>query len=241
MVLKKLHDKICDLLFPPRCVVCDRVMGGRDNGKGSCADCRDRLRLITEPRCMKCGAQLKDDESEYCKSCKEHRHYYDRGLALYEYASVRNSIYRLKYSGRVEYAHFFGREMARRLGPAIREWGAQALIPVPLHSSRQRRRGYNQAAALARSCGKALGLPVEEKLICRAVKTRPMKLLNAKERQINLKKAFIMLQDVVKLDTVIVVDDIYTTGSTIDAMAKLLKSSGVKRVYFITLAVGSGV
>ena len=78
MVLKKLHDKICDLLFPPRCVVCDRVMGGRDNGKGSCADCRDRLRLITEPRCMKCGAQLKDDESEYCKSCKEHRHYYDR-------------------------------------------------------------------------------------------------------------------------------------------------------------------
>ena len=82
---------------------------------------------------------------------------------------------------------------------------------------------------------------MEEKLICRAVKTRPMKLLNAKERQINLKKAFIMLQDVVKLDTVIVVDDIYTTGSTIDAMAKLLKSSGVKRVYFITLAVGSGV
>lgn len=241
MVLKRLHDKLCDLLFPPRCVVCDRVMGRTDVPKGTCASCRDVLKLIKEPRCLKCGAQLEEDETEYCNSCKNRRHYYDKGLALYEYTSVRTSIYRFKYGGRMEYAHFFGREMARRLGGAIKEWGAQALIPVPLHPSRQRRRGYNQAAELAKACGAALGLPVEEKLICRARKTRPMKLLNAKERQINLKNAFLMLQDVVKLDTVVVVDDIYTTGSTVDAMAKLLKAAGVKKVYFITLSIGSGV
>ncbi len=241
MMLKTLHAKICDLIFPPRCPVCDRPMSSDDRKKGVCAECRGLLKPVREPRCMKCGAQLKDDETEYCRSCKGRRHYYDRGLAMYEYASVRSSVYRLKYSGRVEYAEFFGREMARRLGPAIKQWGAEALIPVPLHASRQRRRGYNQAAAIARFCGRALGLPVREDLIRRAVKTRPMKLLNAKERQINLKNAFIMRTDVVKLGTVVIVDDIYTTGATIDAMARLLKASGVRKVYFVTLAIGSGV
>ena len=241
MTLKTIHAIFCDLLFPPRCPVCDRVMAPSDRKKGVCAGCRDTLRLIKEPRCMKCGAQLKENEEEYCPSCRGRKHYFERGLALYEYASVRNSVYRLKYSGRVEYTGFFGREMARRLGPALREWGAEALIPVPLHSLRQRRRGYNQAAAIARACGRALDLPVREDLIRRAKNTRPMKLLNAKERQINLKNAFIMLQDVVKLSTVVIVDDIYTTGATIDAMARLLKASGVQKVYFVTLAIGSGV
>ena len=241
MMLKALNGKICDLLFPPRCPVCDRVMAPGDRKKGVCAECRNDLKLIKEPRCLKCGAQLKADEEEYCRSCRGRRHYYDRGLALYEYASVRSTIYRLKYSGRLEYADFFGREMARRLGPAIREWGAEALIPVPLHASRQRRRGYNQAAAIARACGRALDLPVREDIIRRARNTRPMTLLDAKERKRNLKNAFIMLQDVVKLSIVVVVDDIYTTGSTIDAMAALLKASGVKKVYFVTLAIGSGV
>ncbi len=241
MILKEFNRQLCDLLFPPRCPVCDRVMASGERKKGTCGECRVLLKPISEPRCLKCGARLESEEEEYCRSCRGRKHYYERGLALYDYASVRSSLYRFKYSGRREYADFFGREMARRLGPAVREWGAQAIVPVPMHPARERSRGYNQAAELAKVMGRALKLPVEDKLIRRVKKTRPMKLLGAKERQINLKNAFIMSQDVVQLDTIIVVDDIYTTGSTIDAMAKLLKASGIGKVYFVTLSIGSGL
>ena len=240
MVLKDIHDIICRLLFPGRCPVCDRVMTPEDAKKGVCDECRDILRPIREPVCFKCGASLKAGEDEYCRLCRGRRHYYDKGRALYEYSSVRRSIYRFKYNGRTEYAYFFGREMARQLGPLIKSWGTQALIPVPLYPAKKRQRGYNQAYELAKVIGVALNIPVEDKMVRRVVKTRPMKLLNAKERQINLKNAFNIIQDVVKSEVVVIVDDIYTTGSTIDAMAKLLKEAGVKKVYYVTLSIGSG-
>ena len=240
MGLREIHDIICGLIFPGRCPVCDRVMASEDAKKGICDGCRDILKPIKEPVCFKCGAALRADEDELCRLCKGRRHYFDKGRALYEYSSVRRSIYRFKYGGRTEYAHFFGREMARRLGPAVKSWGAQALIPVPLYPAKKRQRGYNQAYELAKVIGVALNIPVEDKMVRRVVKTRPMKLFNAKERQINLKNSFNITEDVVKSDVVVIVDDIYTTGSTIDAMAKLLKGAGVKKVYFITHSIGSG-
>ena len=89
--------------------------------------------------------------------------------------------------------------------------------------------------------GAAMGLPVEKKLLRRVRNTRPMKLLGDKERQINIKNAFLCTQDVVKLDRVVLVDDIYTTGATIDAAAAELKRAGVKYVFFVTLAVGTAL
>lgn len=103
-------------------------------------------------------------------------------------------------------------------------------------------RGYNQAACLARALGRSLELPVDEKLVKRVRNTAPMKHLNPTERQNNLKKAFIIGRNDVKLyDRIILVDDIYTTGTTLDEIAALLKEHGVSKVYCVTLACGSGV
>ncbi|MBR5422148.1 MAG: ComF family protein [Lachnospiraceae bacterium] len=241
MMLKILHNRFCDLLYPRRCALCDAVLSHSEGRSGFCSFCRGKLKPITEPRCMKCGAALKEEEEEYCRRCKKHRHEFERGLALYEYADVCEAIYRMKYSGRKEYARPLGREMARRFAPQLREWGIQALVPIPLFPAKQRRRGYNQAEALADAMGEALGIPVERRLVRRSRNTRPMKLLGDKERQINLKNAFLCAQDGVKLQRVVLVDDIYTTGSTMDAVTGCLKAAGVKEVYFVTLAIGSGV
>ena len=236
-----LHNMACDLLFPPRCPICDGVLAAEERRRRICADCRGKLQYIREPRCMKCGASLRGEEEEYCRVCAKHRHRFERGLALYEYASVRTSIYRFKYSGRREYAAFFGREMARCFGAQLAEWGVQQLVPIPLHAAKERSRGYNQAAELAAECGRILNMPVAKKLVRRVRSTRPMKLLSARERQLNLKNAFHITQDVVKSDVVALVDDIYTTGSTMDAVAEVLLRAGVRKVYCISLAIGSGV
>ena len=111
-------------------------------------------------------------------------------------------------------------------------------MPVPIHWSRMRRRGYNQAQLIARELSKYSGIPVKEKLIRRCVKTAPLKDLGPLERQNNLKKAFKICQNDVKLKTIVIIDDIYTTGSTIDAMAKTFYQSGVENVYFMTLTIG---
>lgn len=189
---------------------------------------------------MKCGKKLSAEE-EYCTDCKRRKHCYIRGRALYEYGSAAASIYRLKYGGRQEYAEYFGEEMGRHLGEFIREVKPDALIPVPLHKKRLQKRGYNQAGLLAEALGACLGIPVYDKILIRVKNTMPLKRQNLEERQNNLKKAFNIAQNDVKLNTIIIIDDIYTTGSTLDEAAYALQTAGISKVYFITLACGAGI
>lgn len=132
--------------------------------------------------------------------------------------------------------------MGKYLGDFIRSVSPDVMVPVPLHKKKLSKRGYNQAACLARVLGKNMQLPVDEKLVKRVRNTAPMKRLNPAERQNNLKKAFNIGRNDVKLyDRIILVDDIYTTGTTLDEIAALLKSHGVSEVYCVTLACGAGL
>ena len=115
-----------------------------------------------------------------------------------------------------------------------------ALVPVPIHASRKRMRGYNQSELIARELSRHTKIPVNCDLVTRIKKTLPQRELSESERQNNLKKAFKILQNDVKLSTIVIVDDIYTTGSTIDAMAEALSGIGVKRIYYMALAIGRG-
>ncbi len=236
-VFGKTCAALVELLYPSHCPVCDRVL---PFGKQICPACRGHLQPIREPWCMKCGKKL-SGEGEYCGDCTRREHAFVRGRAMYEYSSVAASIYRFKYRGRREYTAFFGQEIVAGLGDFIREIAPDGLLPVPLHPARMAARGYNQAELLARDIGRRLGIPVYGKLVRRVRNTRPLKQLNPKERQNNLKRAFNMPANDVKLKKIIVIDDIYTTGSTMDAVAEVLLAGGVQDVYFITLACGAGV
>ena len=230
---------LVELLFPRRCPVCDRPVDKM--GAYVCKKCRLKIKYVQSPYCMKCGKGVKSEETELCGDCRNGVHFFTAQRALYEYDTMKAAIYRFKYEGRREYAEFFGRELAQKLGDRILLWKPDVIVPVPLHKEREKQRGYNQAALIAKELGRRLDIPVDVKYISRVRKTLAQKNLNGKERQNNLKNAFKISQNDVKLNTVIVVDDIYTTGATMDEMAECLKRAGVREVYCISLAIGKGM
>lgn len=232
-------ENIVNIIYPRRCPVCDDIVP-IEQGL-ACEECRRKIKYIGMLRCRKCGKQLYDENAVFCKDCEKRRHEYEYGLALYDYQSMKGSIYRFKYSKRSEYAKYYAKDIYEHLGEEIGRIGADALIPVPLHESRKTRRGYNQAEVLAKELSELTGIPCYGNLVKRVKNTIPQKELDACERQNNLKKAFLIHSDVVKLNKTIVVDDIYTTGSTVDAVARELRQHGVGKVYYLTLCIGEGM
>ncbi len=230
---------LLDLIYPRRCPVCDKAV--KPFGNLICEECVKKIKYVKAPCCQKCGKELKDTRAVFCHDCMQRAHNYDSGMALFDYRSVSDSIYRFKYRGRQEYAAYYGERMARILGKRILALHPDALVPVPIHRSKKRARGFNQAEVLAKELGRFLQIPVETKLIKRVRKTKPMKDLSAQERQNNLKRAFKICDNDVKLSTIIIIDDIYTTGSTIDAMARELRRAGIQYIYYAALAIGNGM
>ena len=230
-------ETILGILYPRRCPVCHEVVKKR--GELICPSCRKEVRPVQEPLCKKCGKHISGAEQEYCRDCRTREHLYTRGLALLPYTGkIKQSVYQIKFHNKREYIDFFGPYMAEILGDKILAWEAQALIPVPLHRSKLRKRGFNQAELLAKYVGEALGIPVRTDIVQRTRATKPQKDLTWRERQNNLKGAFKISRYDVKLKKIILVDDIYTTGSTIDGIAGKLLEQGAEEVYFISLCIG---
>lgn len=227
-----------EMIFPRRCTVCDRVLPWGE--KEICVDCKKKIQYSSGPLCFKCGKPVKDEE-EYCYDCRKKEHYFKQGAALFPYEYIRLSLYRFKYGGRQEYAGFYGRQMAYRLEEKRRQWKPEALVPVPLHKWKQKKRGYNQAELIARELSGYWKIPVITNLVVRCKNTRPMKEIVGTDRQNNLKKAFKLGTNDVKLNTIIIIDDIYTTGSTIDAVSKVCLEAGITNVYFMTVSIGYGL
>lgn len=232
-----VKEKIVELLFPRRCVVCDEPVSY--GSEPVCPACREELRYVEAPFCMKCGKQL-FQEQEYCEDCRTKEHAYIQGRSVFQYASVADSMFRFKNRGRREYADFFAWEMYVHEKDWLNAIEPDALVPVPVHEKRMKSRGYNQAAELARRLSAYTGIPVLEDWLVRGTDTVPLKNLGALERQNNLKKAFKIVRNDVELSTIVIIDDIYTTGSTIDAVAQAIHRQRNSKVYFLTAAVGRG-
>ncbi len=231
-----MHQIITELLFPRRCPICDDIVAPW--GAMCCPGCQKRIGYLGNHYCMRCGKGISGEETEYCHDCRKYPHKFVRGRSLYRYESVASALFRFKYQGRQEYAGFFGEELYRYLGRDIQAMGIEAVVPVPLHKSRLKERGYNQAALLGKALAKRCGLAFREDIVIRHKKTVPQKQLSRKERQNNLKKAFKLTINDVKLNTLLIVDDIYTTGSTVDALAQVLLEGGARQIYVVTLATG---
>ena len=235
---KNLKEYILDMVYPRTCPFCGRIPEGQE---GICSSCRWKLPYIKGPRCLKCSKPIMDVEKEYCYDCRMKNHSYIGGKAVWIYDDVmRKSISRYKYAGSLEYASVYGEEIAKHYGKWIKKHG-DVLVPIPLYKKKQRIRGFNQAEVLADVIGKRLQIPVEKEWLLRNKATLPQKELSDTERLKNLMKAFdINEKKVFSVDKVMLVDDIYTTGSTIEACAKVLYKAGVKEVYFISICIGKG-
>jgi ComF family protein len=231
-----------DLLFPRRCPVCGEIV--EPAGQWICPSCLVLLSPVKPPACQKCGKEVVGEETEYCSDCSRHRRSFASGRALFNYnEAARGSMAAIKYKNKREYLDFYSGTMAYRFGKQIKMWNPDVLIPVPVHPSRRRQRGYNQAEELARRLGKQWGIPLDSRILIRNKKTMPQRDLTPKERLKNLQQAFGLHPSCCRKAVprcVVLIDDIYTTGSTIEACTQVLKAAGVEEIHFLTICIGCG-
>lgn len=192
--------------------------------------------------CVCCGKPIADTE-QYCHNCKQQEHTFINGRAALLYNGVlQESLARYKYAGRQEYAKCYARILWEREEMWLKRLDADFLVPVPLHPDRYRKRGYNQAELLARSLSAYAGIPVAADLLLRNKKTAPQKELSQQERFENLRRAFCVNEQTRCLyenaKCVILIDDIYTTGSTVGICSDVLYNAGISQIYFLSLCIG---
>ncbi|MGB4657663.1 MAG: ComF family protein [Mobilitalea sp.] len=235
---------ILDIIYPVRCPICNEIVIPK--GTKICSFCKEKLRYIKEPRCKKCSKPIEFDEIEYCSDCKRKDFHFNKGYAVWVYDdAMKHSISNFKYHNKKEYAKFYVQEIVEYYSGYIKKISPDVIVPIPIHRSKYLERGYNQTEILALGIGKAFGIPVLSHLLIRNKKTLPQKQLSDKERLRNLMEAFSYNDKLVstyheKIKKVLLIDDIYTTGSTIEACTNVLKVNGIDEVFFVVLCIGQG-
>ena len=238
--LTRFLEVLLRTIYPRHCLFCDGLIP-IESGEGICAACINRLVFLTQDLCDRCGKPLTEQHSVFCYDCRKGFHLFTKGRALWLYeGAVKEAIHRFKYYNRKDYARLFGEELYHYFSHHL-SWSIDMIIPIPLHKKRLRTRGYNQAGLLAHYLGRRLKLPVHDNVLIRTRDTKPQKELSDIERIFNVQDAFAYSGQVPLKGGILLIDDIYTTGNTIDNAAKVLLSNGASRVYFLTLAIGKGL
>ncbi|MEJ2059861.1 MAG: ComF family protein [Gammaproteobacteria bacterium] len=221
----RIRDRLLDVLYPPRCLVCGQ---GGVPGRDLCLACAAELPWQGHA-CTHCALPLPAGSSERCGRCQRRRPAFDSARAVFEYRPPLDSLLpRLKYGARLSHGRLLGQLMAERLAPGL-EMRPDCVLPVPLHRRRLTERGFNQALELARPVARALGVPLAMDGVRRVRSTPPQVGLAAKARRANLRGAF-ELRSGFRPAHVLIVDDVMTTGATVDELARVLKRAGVRRV-----------
>ncbi|OQY19335.1 MAG: ComF family protein [Chloroflexi bacterium] len=222
-----MRNQFLDLLFPPRCVSCGQV------GTWLCAECLDQIPRVEPPFCTRCGDRV--GAAGLCVRCRTAPLQIDRiRSAVYFEGALRQAMHWLKYRSRTALAKPLGGLMAAYWEQ--HPMPADVLVPVPLHADRLRARGYNQAALLAREMAHRVGLTVEEQTLVRQRSTSSQVKLGAKQRKQNVHGAFSCSGDGLADKRVLLIDDVCTTGATLEACAIAVRAGGARAVQALTLA-----
>jgi len=232
---RKITDALLAVLLAPSCAACEQPLDAPSRGP-ICIACWNAIVPITPPVCDACGDPLPSWRTisvacNRCPRCRRRARHVARGRAIGAYdGALRAIVHALKYGGR--------RSVAKPLAALLAQHGAELLrdasvvVPVPLHRSRRRARGFNQAAEIARH------LPVPSAHMLRRVRATPSQTdLPAAQRHANVRDAFALRRGARVQDSVVVlVDDVSTTGATLDACARVLRAAGAREVHALTLA-----
>ena len=234
-IARPLVLPLLDYALPPRCPACGEIVS---ETLAFCADCWRTIDFIGDPLCRTCGVELPTQamgEEAQCGACLADPPPFERARAVMRYGDVGKTIaHRLKYSRRVSLARVMAAQMARLL--ALEEGEEVILVPVPLHRWRIWSRGFNQAALIGRQLARSTGFPLDTSLLKRTVNTPPLHSLGRRKRAQAVKGAFALAADArarIAGKTIILLDDIWTTGATASACAHILKRGGAARVEVI--------
>jgi len=233
--LKKTWDKLLELIYPSgiTCDCCKSELIAKTR-YNLCAKCIENLPLIKGKKCLVCGCPI-NNEADYCLKCEGKIPSYEINRAPFSYEGiVKDMLLKLKFGGK----RYFVNTLAPFMADCFLENGMSADIVafVPMTAKEKRKRGFNQAELLAGEVAKRLSLPVTNALT-KMKETKGQKNLTAKERAENLKRAFSALNDIFTNKTVLLIDDVFTTGATAEECALALKKAKAKKVFVLTAAV----
>ena len=236
--MRPLVEKLLQFFLPSQCHCCEKFL--EEGRKGICPDCFSKIRWLAPPFCSVCGTPFRSKEVENhpCGACATKEKYFTmaRALGYYE-GPLQEAIHRWKYQGRMSLTSFFGEWMAEALQRYWRPSSLDLLIPVPLHRQRLRERGFNQALLLAQELSQRTGILCHKRVLQKKKPTLPQVNLSGSEREKGVRGAFqIMEKEKLKGKSILLVDDVYTTGATVNECAKVLMAGGAERVDVLTLA-----
>ena len=219
-------ERLLSLIFPARCRLCGTATRPREH---LCPDCLDDLPWLNNS-CVRCSLPLPVAAGDtLCGQCQQHPPDFDSTLALFHYQPPLDYlIKRLKFSSELAICPFFSRLLAERIGRSMTPL-PDLILPVPLHYTRLRERGFNQSTELARRLGHALGIRVDYRLCLRTRSTQPQSLLPRAERGKNIRGAF-KVRKILPATHIAIVDDVMTSGHTSCELAATLKQAGATQV-----------
>lgn len=238
----QLTRHLLPTLFPRHCPVCSKLV---PYGTFIHDECHNKLPIIHSPVCMRCGKPVSSSTQEYCYDCRIFPKSFEKGTALFLYNKRTRSIMSaFKYQNKRILADFFNWELCQHRLSQLKSFGVTAVVPVPIHKNKYKKRGYNQASLLSSRLALTLNLSHYPDMLVRSIDTLPQKQFSPQARLTNLKKAFCLnprynnlLSDNPSL-SILLVDDIYTSGATMEACTRILLESGVAEVYILSICIG---
>ncbi len=238
--LRALGASLVELFLPRRCAGCQRAWLHGHQGFW-CDACLDELPWLASPICPQCGRPFSKSPSapdHLCGDCLLSVFLFDHARsATYHAGVVRERIHQLKFGGQLHWVPPLVELLVHLIRREAAVLSADMIFPVPLHIKRLRQRGFNQAGLLARYLGRRVALPVYYDVLERKSWTEPQTRLNREERLHNVKDAFHVADaGKIKERRILLVDDVYTTGTTLNECAKILKAAGAAVVHAVTIS-----
>lgn len=239
MTLKGILTGIADVIFPPRCITCSVILKEHET-LPFCPQCTAGIRFIRSPLCPRCGIPFPyaEGDDHLCGECLVTQRPFAvaRAVGLYE-DTLLTAIHLFKYRGRIGIGKVLGNIMADFAGGIWDMKAFSVIMPVPLHKKRLRERGFNQAVILARRIAKRFALPLDFLTLGREVFTEPQVGLGHEARSVNVRGAFTVRRPERTMGKrILLVDDVYTTGSTLEECARTLLNAEADSVAILTLA-----
>ncbi len=245
--LKKIRRYMTDVFFPRQCPVCKEALPFSADPKLPlsaliCRDCICELSFINGPVCKKCGKELSEANQNVglCNDCQKHIRLFSKNVSVLNYTSIEREILAdLKYRGKREYAEPLALIAAMYLEKSQSLPPIDVVVAVPVHKERLKKRGYDQAALLARAIAGRMGLRFRGDILIRSSATKAQKELGYEDRILNLQHAFsACIESDKEFKRILIVDDIYTTGATLEICTEALLQAGAKEVYGCCIASG---
>ncbi len=236
--IKKFFEKILLEIFVDKynCIVCDKELQYQSK-YGLCPDCLKKTTFVKENICLKCG-RWQSNEADYCITCQNHKRYFDMARSCVVYDDIAKEIVRgLKFGRKKYFAKYVSAFLIERYEECFKDIEIDYIIPVPLTKKRQRARGYNQAYAIAQKFAEFYGLPIRADIAAKTVRNKEQAKLAGEEREKNVLDVYeVVKPEDVKGKSILIVDDVMTTGSTASELSRILKKAKASAVYLLTFA-----